>query len=142
MAIIHAVWALALAIVTGLLLTPADRLEEEAILWMLALQLPTGGAALLLGILGHRYVGGRKHAGPAMWIVGIVPGASSLLHLLLAAAVGKLHELGALAGCIVILIDAIIVLSLRNRILKAPSGPMPVIPILDEEDWQTPGRRR
>jgi hypothetical protein len=140
-AIVHATGATVLAVATAVAAKPANGREYEPLSFMLGLQLPTGGAALLLGILGHRYVDGRKLAGPAMWIVGIVPGASCVLHLLVAAIARHSTGVGSLIAAFVIVIDVIIVLALRNRILKTPQGPLPVIPILEGQDWQPPGRQ-
>lgn len=127
-AILQAIAAVVFAVFLGMEARHSSH-GEELVLSLLLLQLPLLIAALILGVLGHRPIGGRRWAGPAMWIAGVTPGASSLLMLLVAFLIDAEPDRGLLWGVLIVAaVDAGIVLGLRNRILKDP-GPLPVIPI-------------
>jgi hypothetical protein len=100
---------------------PSDFDGAEGILMLLCLFSPLGLVALILGIIGHYPRNGRRHAGPALWIVGLTPGVSSLLWFLTytltrGATPNLLKSVLLVAG-----IDAIVLFALRGRILRARS---------------------
>ena len=69
------------AIIVALLLGAEARgtvHEAELIVALFFLQLPFLIAVLVLGVLGHRPIGGRQWAGKAMWISSVTPGASAV----------------------------------------------------------------
>jgi hypothetical protein len=128
MAIIHAAVAVGSAALLGF--DAFDRVHNvEAVIVLLAFLIPTGAPTVVFGLLGHRYAGGRRRAGLAMWIAGLTPAGAVLLMMLVGLAVGEPGREGIWAGLITIAIDLLIVFGLRNRILVEHRGPLPVIPI-------------
>lgn len=112
------------AFVYGLLILVATLVREPGddpggFAAALVLSGPLFFIALALGILGHYSPGGRRLAGPALWVVALTPGSGALLHAIgsLLMQTMNLELAGACAG--VIALNALIVLALRGRILKA-----------------------
>lgn len=131
-AIVHAVAAGGLAVLMGLAALMAGP-DPAQVAVILVGQAPFGLVALGLGIAGHGPVGGRRWAGPAMWIAGLAPGISVGFYLVLALLSLRIDGRTTLAALGPIAVDLAIVFTLRNRILKERNGPLPVIPIVDPE---------
>ena len=94
------------------------RPAEDAVLLALAVTAPLGVLALTVGVLGHFSPGGRRLAGPAVWVVALTPGAAALLFLTITLAVGRARDELVTTCLAVAIVNAGTVLALRNRVLR------------------------
>lgn len=120
LAIVYAILTFGLTATSAFTLPAVDWPDAHiVVLFVLMLTSPLFLIALIVAVLGHNSPGGRRSAGPAMWVIAVVPGSAALLHL----AVGLFRGYATftvVAVCAgIALVDTAIILVLRGRILVA-----------------------